>query len=248
MIFYRLLTTALLIIIIFSQFTYGQSFGFGCLGLSGFTVGYSQQKYDAFGLNKHISDRLADNPTGTTQELFKEGKGFRVGANIVRAKFEHTFLTVKGFYQFLKEEQNLKMIIDDQISDNRIELKMDYWGLGMDFGICVFSFLDWKIIDGGISFYKTRLKQKTIFDDGSSQDKKYILPSAELGYYVGTGLILEIVDGYLSLEGSAYYNYVHVDYLEVDIDDRIPERYSNTSLIEKGKFSGTLQLNFGVPL
>lgn len=52
-----------------------QSFGFGCLGLSGIYGGYTLQEFNAEGLNKSLNLYNSSN----SKIDFKKSEGFRIG-------------------------------------------------------------------------------------------------------------------------------------------------------------------------
>lgn len=227
---------------------FSQSVGFGCLGLSGIYGGYSIQKYDAKGLNQFLQDGGYSDQAGMVNDIFKEGAGFRIGANIFRVQSSGSFLTVKGYYQFIREKENLKNELDGHPTLNRFELKMDHWGVGVDFGTALFSIMDWKIIEGGVNFYKTRLTHEIAFENGAETEDKYELPKTTIGYYAGTGFVLHVIPGYLSIEGTATYSYVEIDYLWRKSDYVALPNNGSTKFVENGGFSSVIQLNLGVPL
>ena len=131
--------------LIFAESIQAQSFGFGCLGLSGFYGGYTQQQYVAEGIDDYV--QLNNSGTQIDPSIkFKEGTGFRIGANLFRAQWDPVFITLKGFYQFMKEGHHTNGNINDVNSDipsgvlkKDYQLTMNYWGVGLDFGIPLFQ-------------------------------------------------------------------------------------------------------------
>lgn len=221
-----------------------QTCGFGCLGLSGVYGGYSYQFYKPDGLNKHLNNLAAQFSNGKTIN-YERGEGFRIGANIFRAQFDNYFLTAKGYYQFLKEEQDIKRNNEFGNSVLSSTLEMNHWGLGIDVGVPLFKFLSWKIVEGGITFYTTDLAYE--YNVETLVTQSYESPDVNVGYYVGTGLIIELVPDYISLEGSAFYNQVSIDDLIDDEGNYLFGENSGMKIIEKGNLSATVQLNIGVP-
>ena len=58
-----------------------QTFGFGCLGLSGFYAGYSQQEYNASGVNSFVlTQTVLIDPANKIE--FKKLTGYRIFAII----------------------------------------------------------------------------------------------------------------------------------------------------------------------
>ena len=224
-----------------------QGFGFGCLGLSGVYGGYSYQDYKADGLNSYISSIAAN--ANQNKQTFKRAEGIRVGANIFRAKFSNYFLTVKGFYQFLKETKTVDVATSVPSGNEQFELKLDYWGFGADFGFSVFNFLDWKLLEGGVTFYNINLKNSYTPVGSAIVENKYSEPKATISYYAASGIILHLVKDYISIEGTAIYNFIKIPSLKKDSGsgpNSIPN--NNLNLIERGGLSVSVQLNLGFPL
>jgi len=180
---------------------------------------------------------------------FKSGRGLRFGINIVRANFDSYFFSVKGYYQFLEEEQVVVASILQQEYDLKSNFEMNYWALGFDFGIPVVNFMDWKIIDASIKFFNTQITNQVISNNLAVEETKFSIPKITAGYAVGSGLIIHIIKDYLSLEGTGMYNFTSIDYLTNDSNSsQFPDADSNTNLITSGGFSAVIQLNVGVPL
>jgi len=221
----------------------GQTCGFGCLGLSGFYGGYSAQFYDMSTLNEILNERLE---LENSEINFEKGHGARIGANIFRAKFDKYFLTAKGYYQFLKEESSVTETVNSNSTSFNSKLELNHWGVGVDFGIPVFTIFDWKIVDGGITFYTTKLENTFSINDESIK-KSYEQDKISVGYYVGTGLVVHLIRDYISLEGTAVYNKVELGKL-VDSDGNYFAPDSDNSIMDKAGVTATIQLNIGVPL
>ena len=226
-----------------------QTCGFGCLGLSGIYAGYSFENYTADGLNQQLNDGLLGMEINDQKYKFHSGQGFRFGMNIVRANFESYFFSVKGYYQFLKEEQVVTAVILPQEEfDFKSKFEMNHWALGFDFGIPVVSFMDWKIIDASIKFFNTQLINQVITNSKVIEETNFSIPKITVGYAVGSGIIIHIIKDYLSIEGTGMYNFTNIEYLTNDKDsERYPENNSNVKLITNGGFSAIVQLNVGVP-
>ncbi|MBI9072366.1 MAG: hypothetical protein JEY94_12255 [Melioribacteraceae bacterium] len=227
-----------------------QTCGFGCLGLSGVYGGYTYQKHDARVLNFLLNSKIHLNGFSKNKISFEEGKGYRGGANIVRARFNGIFLSAKGFYQFLREEQTEKIFNSSEFTgaatNYNYKLKINYWGFGVDVGFPIFSFLDLKLLEGGLNFYNIDLFEKVTDENGSSEIK-YENKKNDLGYYVGSGLIIRLVGDYISIEGTAQYNIFSIDEFNEEGGDRSFSS-ENQSLISNKSITYTVQLNIGLPL
>jgi hypothetical protein len=223
-----------------------QTFGFGCLGLSGFYAGYSEQHYSAAGLNQYIKTNYYG-PIPKSNVEFKKGTGYRVGANIFRAKFDNFFISAKGYYQFIKE--NLEQSANDlnSIIKNKYQLSLNHWGLALDIGVPVFSIIDWKALEGGIVFHNVEFIHTTFKDENQLAEIKYEPLSNKVNYYLATGLIVHIVPDYISIEGTASYNFFKIDQMDLK-SDLLTGPTKITNPVSKGGLMTTVQLNIGFPL
>ncbi|MGD8780496.1 MAG: hypothetical protein PVH88_16205 [Ignavibacteria bacterium] len=220
-----------------------QTCGFGCLGLSGFYGGYSIQSYKAEELNNYITEKILL----SSSIAFEQSKGIRVGVNLFRAKFQNYFITAKGYFQFLKENKTTNNLASEGQTKHEFELKQDYWGIAFDFGIPVTDFFDFKLVEAGVNFYNMDLTHAVFLSNEKINETKYETPEMEIGYYLGSGLIIHLIKDYVSLEGTAFYSFVEFQSLESKRNEKI-ELYSNSNLLESSGISGTLQLNLGFPL
>lgn len=235
-----------------------QTCGFGCLGLSGVYAGYSIQKYEADGLNQYLNLYLPPFSGGalsTSNSMFnfKEGSGFKVGINLVRANYSNFFFSFKGYYQFLSEEQNVQT--EDGFGYFNIynaKLEMNNWGIGLDLGIPLLSFIDWKIIEGELKFFSPKLSVENYNNNPLANsiviEESYTPDKVNMGYSIGSGLIFNIVRDYVSLEVTGMYSFIKIDNFSSDIDgSKIPHEGSDTKFISKGGIQGIMQLNVGIP-
>jgi hypothetical protein len=230
---------------------YAQKFGFGCLGLSGFYVGISEHHYRADGLNDFVNKNAIGSVVQTDEKLnFNLGSGYRVGANFFRAKWDKLFITAKGYFQFYKEEHTINPASNLQY---KFQLRMNQWGLGVDIGIPLTSFLDWKIIEGGVVFYNSELNQQQFIDNSLSSEIKYSPEKTKPSYYAATGIILHIIPDYMSLEGTAAYNFMNINEFtggNSDVESIAVSDQKYVTIKEpfgKYGFSGAIQLNISFP-
>ena len=188
--------------------------------------------------------------TSSNKFDFNKGTGFRFGMNIVRAQYDTYFFTVKGYYQFLSEEQTIVNPVSSLIeSEYKSKFEMIHWAIGFDFGIPVFKFLYWKIVDGSIKFFDTKLNNQIIEGGNVVWETNYEIPKVTVGFAVGSGLVIHIVEDYVSLEGVGMYNFTTINNLaQTDGSGKIPNSDSNSKLISEGGLSATIQLNIGIPL
>lgn len=225
-----------------------QTFGFGCLGLSGFYAGYSQYSYTADGLNQSL---VVLNPgvDFTKENLdFKLGTGYRIGANIFRARFRSLFISAKGYYQFLKETKDFVSTSTEGVSKNTYQLSLNHWGVAMDFGFPVFGILDLKLVEGGVNFYNGEFTATNLAPDNTQTETKFEPADLKVGYYVGSGLVLHLIPDYISIEGTAFYTFMHLDDMKDGNGILLPDASVNSKFITRGGFSATVQLNVGFPL
>ncbi|MCK9279823.1 MAG: hypothetical protein M0P71_04320 [Melioribacteraceae bacterium] len=229
--------------LIYSTSIEAQSFGFGCLGLSGFIGGYSQMNYKVDNLNSLINSQYAGLDSKIT---FKTGSGFKIGGNIFRARFESFFFSTKIYYQFFKEEKKISNLVGGSFTNEKYELTMNNWNVAIDLGLPIFSFLDLKVVEGGFSFYTPNYNHQTIINNEVISDIDYENPDNNLSYFVGSGFILHIIPDYISLEGGAYYSFYKINNFSYNQNLLYPNNES--PLIEKGSIITSIQLNVGFPL
>lgn len=249
----KILSRYFLILIFYCIFfinSHAQTFGFGCLGLSGFYAGITHQYYETVGINEYINSESIKNNINLDME-FKRGTGYRVGANIFRAKFSKAFITAKGYYQFLKETHNTQVNNDALGTKNyRYELSLNHWGVGLDLGFPIFSILDFKLLEGHVTFFNPEFS-KEVLDANNNvlEEDKFTTDKVKIGYFVGSGMILHLIPDYVSIEASAGYSFFIIDkFNDGNNNVLIPVPSSKNNAINKSKFSATVQLNVGFPL
>jgi len=239
--------------ILFSTTIYAQTFGFGCLGFVGGFAGYSYQKYHADGLNYYIADfnNTYDDSLKAPMSNFGAAAGYRVGINFFRATFPGFILTSKGFYQSLVERKDAEIISTFGSSNSNYKVRLNTWGLGFDVGASITGAVSWKIIDAALLFNKATFTN-TRNMPGSFTDIKEYKSDSKVGYSVGTGFILELVDEYISIEGLAAYTVFSVEELQLGDGTKLTTIESSSTtmnnFIDSGGFNAVIQLNVGFPL
>jgi len=246
----KLLFTSLLLILFYIDL-FSQTFGFGCLGLSGFYAGITQQQYESVGIKEYLFPESITNPNFNPEFDFKQATGYRFGANIFRARFSKAFITAKGYYQFLKESHTRQ--INDEITGERnykYELSMNHWGVGLDLGFPIFSILDIKLLEGHVTFMNPEFNTEILdINNNVLEEDKIATDKVKIGYFVGSGLIFHLIPDYVSIEATAGYSFFVIDKLYDDNNNLIiPIPSSKNNAINKSKFSATVQLNVGFPL
>lgn len=233
----------------FIAINFAQTCGFGCLGLSGVFAGYSQMEYSPNGLNNFINATYSQDHI---QNYFGTAKGIKVGGNIFRATFDNYFLTAKGYYQFAQEENVFRPKDYELMSRNfekNLKYQLNHWGVGLDFGIPILSFIDLKIVDGGVTFYNHKLTISDNSQTGNDIKEVFENKNNKISYYIGSGLILKLLSNYLSVEGTVFYNSFNVDNLYNENNEALlSPALGNEKFVSKGGFSASLQINLGFPL
>jgi len=143
-----------IIVLLFSNSSFGQAVGFGCLGFVGGYGGYSFQRYNPAGLNEYIRvfNVNRDGSLNSKMSNFGTAKGYRVGINLFRANLEGFILTTKGFYQSLSEKQDAsESIIDGDITTS-FKVNIKNWAVGVDLGTSLTKALSWKVIDAALLY------------------------------------------------------------------------------------------------
>lgn len=234
--------------------TNAQSFGFGCLGLVGGYGGYSYQQYQPGMLGTYINQFNSTAALSTDARKiddFGKAEGYRFGLNFFRAKFSAFFITAKGYYQVLSESHDGSQLNQSDTYNYDYDLKLKSWGVGLDVGIPIFNRLHWKILDGTLLINSARLTE-TVNSIAGSSVKKFNNEKTELGYSLGSGLIVELLKNYISLEGIVGFSYIKIDKMRNDENVRFKDLLypadENESFIKSGGFNAVIQLNVGFPL
>ena len=245
--------STIIFIVLFQSYLNSQSFGFGCLGFTGGYAGYSHQKYQPDGLNDYIKIFNLNRKDSLTENLhsFGSANGFRVGLNFFRKKFSGVFITAKGFYQFLNEKHQAVEKLSSGIVSTSNEVKMINWGLGIDLGTPIISFLNWKIIDAALLYNQARFSNTQNFPGALTVVNNY-KSDYHFGYTIGTGIIIEILGEYITLEGLAAYSKITIDEMKMDDGTKLMKNENSTeamkNFIADGGFNAVIQLNIGLPL
>ena len=239
-----------LIILFFPTQIHSQTFGFGCLGFVGGYGGYTYQQYDANGLNTFIESFNESRPTGSKQmDKFKFATGYRVGINFFRATFKNgIILTAKGYYQSLGKKNKASEETNNGMNDYAYDLDLKNWGVGLDLGINLFNGLSWKVIDGAVHFNNIKF---TTTDNTPGNTKVDVFKNNgnDVGYSIGTGLIVYIIPDYISIEGLAGYTNLKIEKVKNDLGTPLSYSANDTqNFIESGGFTAVIQLNVGFPL
>ncbi|MDP4116475.1 MAG: hypothetical protein Q8903_10085 [Bacteroidota bacterium] len=236
-----------IMIIISTQFLplQAQSFGFGCLGLVGGFGGYSYQQYKADGLNAFIDDYNSTLPDSVEKmNKFSDANGYRVGINLFRGNLQGFILTVKGFYQSVSSK---KSITQGQYSATDFELKLKTWGVGIDLGTVITPSFSWKVLDATL-LYTSGVFTNTYSNPTGTTIVQYSSQSS-VGYAIGSGFILSILQDYVTLEGTASYTIFSIHEMKDDAGE--PLKIKNEpvkNFISNGGLNGVVQLNLSFPL
>ncbi len=246
--------SVLMTFIVFFPESRAQSFGFGCLGFVGGYAGFSYQKYNPKGLNQYVAAFNSANKDSLSSPMskFGEATGYRIGINLFRANLKGFILTTKGFYQYLSEKNSADINDLNGTSNAVYEVELRNWGVGIDLGTAITDILSWKVIDAALlynsaSFTNTRNSPGPATTINIYNSEKY-----SLGYSVGTGFILQLIDRYISLEGAAGYAAFKIDKMQtsdgtelaISESSKVPMR----NFISSGGFNAVVQLNIGFPL
>ncbi len=252
--FIRKFTVSLVFLwVIFNCSLSAQTFGFGCLGFVGGYGGYSYQKIQPGSLNDYIDDfnLIYKDSLSSPMDKFGQSDGYRLGLNFFRAKFKGFIITAKGFYQNLSEQHKATEHLVGGDGNTTLQLEIINWALGIDLGTQITGGLSWKVIDAALLFNNAKFTSTQNLPNAVTIVNQYKSESTSLGYTIGTGFILEVVDEYLSIEGLAAYTDFSIDKMKTD-DGKYFASTQDTpdskKFIEKGGFNAVIQLNIGLPL
>ncbi|HZW39881.1 MAG TPA: hypothetical protein VFF33_11330 [Ignavibacteriaceae bacterium] len=239
----------LILFIAITSLSNAQSFGFGCLGFVGGFGGYSYQIYQPDGLNNFVDNFNTSNSDSILSPLDKFGKatGYRVGLNFFRANLSGFILTTKGFYQLLTEKNSADIGTPQKRNSLSSELKLKSWGIGFDLGTSITSNFSWKVIDAAVLFTSIDLTNTQQYP-GKTIITKY-KASSNIGYSIGTGFILSVIEDYISLEGLAGYTVFTAKNVKDSNDNKLSINNQGVEdFITNGGFNAVIQLNVQFPL
>ncbi len=254
-----MLTTKFLIFFLvltigFAKTISAQSFGFGCLGLIGGYAGYSYQVYKPTGLNNYIQNfnEARGDSLSTPMSKFGYSQGYRLGMNFFRADFQGLIVTAKGFYQLLTEKHSALVSSNFGNTSTTYKLNIKSWGVGIDLGTTLSDAVSWKVIDAALLFNSAKLNSTTNSPGPSTKVLDYNNSSSQMGYSIGTGLIISVIDQYVTLEGLIGYSDFSFDEMQTSENVKLTynEKTNSTmkNFIEVGGFNAVIQLNLGFPL
>jgi hypothetical protein len=227
-----------------------QSFGFGCLGFVGGYGGFSYQQYSSKGFNDfiHNFNEIRGDSLLSPLENFGKAQGFRVGLNFFRAKVENFVLTTKGYYQSLTEKHEALEKLQAGTRSTTMKLELRNLAIGVDLGISITKDISWKVVDGAVHFNTIILTNTENSTGAKTTVNKFRTESTTLGYSIGTGFILEIIDEYFSIEGAAGYTSLSIDNIFKDNEPFLTANETSNKFIDAGGFNAVVQLNVGFPL
>ena len=247
------LKSTIIFVVLLQTYIHSQTFGFGCFGFTGGYAGYSHQKYQPDGLNDYIKIFNLNRKDSLTENFnnFGSANGFRVGLNFFRKKFSGVFVTAKGFYQFLGEKHQAVEKLSSGNVTTSYEVKLISWGLGVDLGTPIVSFLNWKIVDAALLYNQAKFSNAQNFP-GALTVVKNFKSDLKFGYSIGTGFIIEILGEYITLEGLAAYSHITIGEMRMDDGTKLMKNENSTEIMKNfntdGGFNAVIQLNIGLPL
>jgi len=243
--------------IVFLLISFGlhaQDFGFGCLGLVGGFAGYGVQTYQTKGINDRIDFFNAAHKDSLDSPLknFGQAAGFRFGINFFEKRFSGFNITFKGSYQKLSEKNKAIMRSGAIEIAKTFEVKITSFGLGIDLGTHITEMLNWKILKAAITYSHADFIESEDRPGQLTKKDDYKSKKANIGYSLATGFVVYLIGNYISLEGSAGYNFFHFEQLEMDdgtvlsVNEQSAQPMPVT--LDNGGLAGSIQLNFNFPL
>lgn len=126
-------------------------------------------------------------------------------------------------------------------------MKHNYWGVAIDFGFPITSFLDLKLVEGGLTFHNAEVKETEFNNDVIIFETTIESNNVDMGYYVGSGLIIHLIKDYVSIEGTVAYNLYKIKEFKDSNGNAIILNEFDTFIENKG-ITTTVQINIGFPL
>ncbi len=183
---------------------------------------------------------------------FGEAQGYRIGLNFFRANIKGFILTTKGFYQYLSEKNTAGIEAANGSANAVYQVEMRNWGIGLDLGTALTDILSWKVVDAAVLYNSASFTNTRNSPGPITKLMKYSSEKYTLGYTVGTGFILQLIDRYISLEGVAGYAAFKIDRMRSGDGTQLTVSESSNEVmsgfISSGGFNAVVQLNVGFPL
>lgn len=237
------------IIIRFDNFC--QTCGFNCIGITGIYGGYSYQNYKSKAFDEYAAIFIYDTVNFNSKENFSFGLagGWKIGVNIFKAKFKSFYFGAKTHYQYLIENKNFTYEINNIYLEDRFKVELNYFTFAVDFGIPVFSFVDFKVFETGLTFNTAELENSLYQNGKCLKVDKYVNSARTVNYYLASGIILKLYKDILQIEGSASYNSIKIGAMENEEGE--PFISKNTKMpyektIDKGGFAVSAQVNINI--
>ena len=121
-----------------------------------------------------------------------------------------------------------------------------------DLGTEITGGLRWKVVDAAVLFNSAKFTTTQNLPNAVTIVDQYKSESTSIGYTIGTGFILEVIEEYVSLEGVAAFTQFSIDKMKTDEGNYFVAAQNIQSagkkFIEKGGFNAVIQLNVGLPL
>lgn len=230
-----------------------QDLGFGCLGLVGGFGGYTTQTIQTEEVNEFIHDfnRSRGDSLAKAMGGFKNLTGFRLGLNIFRQNIEGLVITFKGFYENLLQRNTAAINTPFAQENSFTEIALKNFGIGFDVGTSLSRSVSWKVLDASIIFHRLRFTTSLHDAAGTIIMNQYNAVESPIGYTMGTGFIIELIDQYVTLEGSAGYMFLNVKRVQTSAGKLLTTTQTGSAILENvinsGGLNASIQVNIGVP-
>ena len=112
--------------------------------------------------------------------------------------------------------------------------------------------MSWKVVDAAVLFNTATFTNTMNSPGPTTSILKYNSDKTYIGYSVGTGFILAIIDNYISIEGMAGYTALTLNKMRLSDGTQLTKNENSsepmTNFITAGGFNAVVQLNIGFPL
>ncbi|MCE1190459.1 MAG: hypothetical protein LWX56_15125 [Ignavibacteria bacterium] len=243
-------------LVFFSVATRAQSteLGFGCFGLVGGFAGYEVQYYSPDGLNKFVDAFNTQYHDSLLSPLagFNALRGYRLGINFFRKDVAGILCTIKAYYSGFSEKNSTKIQHSDGTkSIFTAEVNMYAIGAGIDLGMPINDYINWKVIDASFYYYNFSFHDEINNVTGIIREDDYVSKEDLFSYALGSGFIISLIKDYISLEGSVSYTNIPVNSIKKQNSSNKPlmptDATSYPNLIKGGGINLLIQLNLSIP-
>lgn len=245
----RKIFTFLLATIIFFTFSFSLKAQDDCCGLgsifqnmvqSGIFGGYGMQQYSAEGLNY-----LIHGTPGWDENFndFGTAYGWRAGANILGFRAHDLMVTLKFYYQSMRERQEASGTFEGEQATQELTVDINNWNLGMSLSYILGPNFDLRIFDIYLTWTSVEFTNEIKSSNAPPKDN-YTTPSANTGFTADAGIVWYPLPPYLSIEVLGGYSIFNAEQVDLENGGSLT---TSGDFVDGGGFFAMAVLTVGIP-